>query len=126
VSDDLDRLLVPGSDAARRSAVGTEAIAGLQPEYLHPDAEFAFDPVVRDLARTYDIPTAHFAAKTMEYPVADVQLTGRSWPWLPTLVFFGLIALGSAIAWTVSRRFRKTSPAVPETLPDSVEATVQR
>jgi putative intracellular protease/amidase len=126
VSDDLDRLIVPGSDAARRHAVGTEAIAGLQPEYLHPDAEFAFDPVVRDLARTYDIPTAHFAAKTLEYPVTDVQLTGRSWPWLPTLVFFGLIALGSAIAWTVSRRFRTTSPAAPETLPDRVEATVQR
>jgi putative intracellular protease/amidase len=128
VSDDLDRLLVPGVDAARRQAAGTAAIGGLQPEYLHPEAEFAFDPVMRDIARTYDVPTAQFAAKTLEYPVMDVQLTGRSWPWLPTLVFLVLVALGTAVAISariVFRRLRtKSSPEVP--LPDSVHAIVQR
>jgi putative intracellular protease/amidase len=118
-SDDIDRLLVPGLDASRRQA-GT-AVGGVQPEYLHTASEFAFDPVMRDIARTYDVPTAQFAAKTLEYPAMDVQLTGRSWPWLPTLVFLTLIAIGAAISITagiVFRRLRgRSSEAVTENSP---------
>ncbi|MET0235045.1 MAG: DJ-1/PfpI family protein [Kibdelosporangium sp.] len=111
-SSDLDRLLVPGLDAARRHAVGTEASAatgGLQPEYLHTSEEFAFDPVIRDIARTYDVQTAKFAAKTLEYPVMDVELTGRSWPWLPTLVPLLLVALSAAVAISAAMVFRRLS-----------------
>ncbi|MFI7232322.1 DJ-1/PfpI family protein [Nonomuraea angiospora] len=106
----LDRLLVPGLDAARRHPAVT---AGPRPEYLHADPEFAFDPVLRDLARTYDVQTARFAAKTLEYPVLDVKLTGSAWPWSATLVPVLLALLGGALtvaAGMVSRRLRARRP----------------
>ncbi|GAA1016553.1 hypothetical protein Aple_019350 [Acrocarpospora pleiomorpha] len=107
---DLDRLLVPGVDAARRHA-GVGA-GGLQPEYLHLDQEFAFDPVLRDIARTYDVQTARFAAKTLEYPILDVKLTGDAWPWLATIIplLLALLGAGAAIAsGMVFRRLRARS-----------------
>ncbi|WP_345403226.1 DJ-1/PfpI family protein [Nonomuraea salmonea] len=103
-SGDLDRLLVPGHEAARAQAAGTG-----RPEYVHPADEFAFDAVIRDIARTYDVPTARFAAKTLEYPVMDVELRGGAWPWRETLVFALLILLGVALALgtgAVARRLR--------------------
>ncbi|MFI6738877.1 DJ-1/PfpI family protein [Nonomuraea sp. NPDC050451] len=105
---DLDRLLVPGLDAARRQPAAT---TGLRPEYLHVNPEFAFDPVLRDIARTYDVQTARFTAKTLEYPVLDVKLTGSAWPWSATLVFVLLTLLGGAVVGAtgmVSRRIRAT------------------
>ncbi|GAB2923655.1 DJ-1/PfpI family protein [Nonomuraea fastidiosa] len=99
----LDRLLVPGLDAARRQVPG---VGDLRPEYLHTTGEFAFDAVLRDIARTYDVATARFAAKTLEYPVVDVKLTGPGWPWLPTLVFVLLLLLGVAAAWTITVAIR--------------------
>ncbi len=107
---DLDRLLVPGLDAARRQA---GAPGG---EYLHQTEEFAFDPVLRDIARTYDVATAHFAAKTLEYQVTDIQLTGQSWPWGPTMVLVVLILLSAGAAITggvVYRRIRAKSAPAP-------------
>ncbi|MFI6540648.1 DJ-1/PfpI family protein [Nonomuraea sp. NPDC050547] len=100
----LDRLLVPGTAAVR----GREAGA----EYLHTGAEFAFDPVLRDIARTYDVPTARWAAKTLEYPVMDVDLRGSGWLWPATIVALVLLLLGAAAAvigrravrWALGRR----------------------
>ncbi|MGW4956357.1 DJ-1/PfpI family protein [Nonomuraea sp. NPDC004186] len=106
----LDRLLVPGLDAASRRAAAT---TGPRPEYLHVNPEFAFDPVLRDLARTYDVRTARFTAKTLEYPVLDVKLTGSAWPWSATLVPVLLALLGGAAAVAtgmVSRRIRARRP----------------
>ncbi|MGP3956183.1 DJ-1/PfpI family protein [Nonomuraea sp. 3N208] len=110
VADGLDRLLVPGVDAARRQAAGTgpsAATGGLQPEYLHVGEEFAFDPVLRDIARTYDVPTARWAAKTLEYPVMDVKLTGSAWPWAATIVLVVLALLGAAVAIAAGMVFRR-------------------
>ncbi|MFG1695177.1 DJ-1/PfpI family protein [Nonomuraea sp. NPDC049309] len=95
----LDRLLVPGLDAARRQVPG---IGDLRPEYVHTTEEFAFDAVLRDIARTYDVATARFAAKTLEYPIVDVKLAGAGWPWFPTLVFFLFLLLGVAAAWAIT------------------------
>lgn len=103
---DLDRLLVPGLDNARNHTAGSET-AGPRPEYLHTNEEFAFDPVLRDIASTYDVQTARFAAKTLEYPVVDVELTGSSWPWLPTLTPILLGLLGAAVAIAAGILFRR-------------------
>ncbi|GAA0965028.1 hypothetical protein GCM10009555_003530 [Acrocarpospora macrocephala] len=105
---DLDRLLVPGLDAFRLQVPGT---AGLRPEYLHTTEEFAFDPVLRDIARTYDVQTARFAAKTLEYPLQDVKLTGRAWPWTETLIPAVLALLGAAAAITAGMVFRRVRAA---------------
>lgn len=105
VAGDLDRLLVPGLDAARRHAVS--ATGGLQPEYLHLDEEFAFDPVLRDIARTYDVQTARWTAKALEYPAIDVELTGSSWPWLATIIPVLLALLGAAVAIAIGMVFRR-------------------
>ncbi|MFI6291172.1 DJ-1/PfpI family protein [Nonomuraea sp. NPDC050790] len=95
----LDRLLVPGTAAPRREAGAV---------YLHTGAEFAFDPVLRDIARTYDVPTARWAAKTLEYPVLDVDLRGSGWPWPATTVALALLLVGAALAigggWVLRRR----------------------
>lgn len=96
---ELDRLLVPGHAAARNRAAGTEPAEGTPaPVYLHVADEFPFDPVLRDIARTYDVPTARFAAKTLEYPVLDVELSGSGWPWQETIVALLLALLGAAAA----------------------------
>ncbi|MEU6743625.1 DJ-1/PfpI family protein [Streptosporangium sandarakinum] len=100
---DLDRLLVPGLDAARRHTAGPHA------EYLHTTEEFAFDPVLRDIARTYDLQTARWTAKTMEYPQTDLNVTGGSWPWLNTLAPLALALLGALAAGVVVRRIRARS-----------------
>ncbi|MGW0801407.1 DJ-1/PfpI family protein [Nonomuraea sp. NPDC002799] len=100
VAGDLDRLLVPGLDSSRRQAAGAAratVTAGPQPEYLHLGEEFAFDTVIRDIARTYDLQTARWTAKTLEYPVIDVKLTGSSWPWEATLTLVRLLLIGALL-----------------------------
>ncbi|MEV4224086.1 DJ-1/PfpI family protein [Nonomuraea sp. NPDC049725] len=92
---ELGRLIVPGLDAARRQVTG---VGDLRPEYPHTGGEFAFDPVMRDIARTYDVQTARWTAKTLEYPVQDLGLTGSAWPWPATAVAGLLVLLGAAVA----------------------------
>ncbi|TDC87986.1 AraC family transcriptional regulator [Nonomuraea deserti] len=104
-ADGLDRLLVPGLDAARGQVMG--AVAGLRPVYLHAEEEFAFDPVLRDIARTYDVQTARWTAKTLEYPVSDVELSGSAWPWPATIVPLVLALLGAAAAVAAGLVFRR-------------------
>jgi putative intracellular protease/amidase len=109
-ADGLDRLLVPGHLAAQRHAVA--GTGGLLPEYLHPSEEFPFDPVLRDIARTYDVATARWTAKALEYPVLDVELTGSAWPWAATAIPVLLALLGAAGAigtLLVFRRIRRPS-----------------
>ncbi|MFI7700541.1 DJ-1/PfpI family protein [Nonomuraea sp. NPDC049480] len=101
---ELDRLLVPGLDTARRSAASS---GGIQPEYLHRTPEFAFDPVMRDIARTYDVQTARWTAKTLEYPVMDVKLTGSAWPWPATVIPITLALLGATAAIIIGVVFRR-------------------
>jgi hypothetical protein len=97
----LDRLVVPGADAARRGIADRLALpAGLEPAYLHAEPGFAFDGVLRDLARIEDVPSARWVAKTLQYPAAAPPLTGAGWPWEFTLRPV-LIAVAAALAAAV-------------------------
>jgi AraC family transcriptional regulator, transcriptional activator FtrA len=100
----LDRLMVPGVDA-RVSAAPLVAALGvvrpeLRPEYVHADHPtlFGLAPVVEDLARTADVPTARFALKRMEFRSATVSFEGSTAPWAPigTALLLAVAGLGLA------------------------------
>jgi putative intracellular protease/amidase len=118
----LDRLLVPGADAARRAAADGLALPeGLTPVYLHPQPGFAFDGALRDIARTRDVATARWVAKTLQYPT-DLRLSGPAWPW--TLTLRPILVAGAAVTAAVglSRlRRRRRAPAHATRAPDRVE-----
>jgi putative intracellular protease/amidase len=100
----LDRLVVPGTDAARRGVADGLALPGrLAPVYLHRQPGFAFDPALGDIARTRDVATARWVAKTLQYPT-DPQLTGPAWPWTLTLRPILLVA-AAAVAAVLGIRF---------------------
>jgi hypothetical protein len=46
---------------------------------------FAFDAALSDIARTRDVATARWVAKTLQYPTTDPPLAGPAWPWALTL-----------------------------------------
>ncbi|GAA4089658.1 DJ-1/PfpI family protein [Nonomuraea soli] len=103
-ADDLDRLLVPGRASATPQATST----GPRPEHLHLGDEFAYAPVLRDIATTYDLQTARWTAKTLEYPTADAKgWSGSSWPWPATLVALGLALLGGTAAQIIRLLVRR-------------------
>lgn len=119
-ASNLDRVVVPGSTAGLRRDRGLEAGVrdrlGLPLEYPHTGNEFAFDPVLRDLARNADVPTALWEAKSLEYQTDALQLTGPGWPWGATLLplLYGLLGLAVvAGAWLVVRRRRAAHPFTP-------------
>lgn len=111
VGDDLDRLIVPGADAARRQDPDLAAHAigehDLTPEYLHAEPGFPFEPALRDLARSFDLPTAKWAAKLLEYPVDDLHLSGPAWPWPLTLPPLLLALTGLAATAGLVRFLRR-------------------
>jgi transcriptional regulator GlxA family with amidase domain len=93
----LDRLVVPGADAARREAAdGLSLPEGLTPVYLHRQPGFAFDAALADIARTRDVATARWVAKTLQYPTTSPPLAGPAWPWTLTLRPILLAAAGIA------------------------------
>lgn len=105
----VDRLLVPGLAAAARRAPMPGDVA---PEYPHTRPGFAFDGVLTDAARHLDVATARWAAKSMEYPVDRLDLTGPSWPWAPLLHLVALLAAGTAAGVVLARRIgRRRVPA---------------
>jgi putative intracellular protease/amidase len=118
---DFDRVLIPAAAATRAPDATFDArvraASGVTPEYLQAAPGFAFEAVLRDMARTVDVPTAQWRAKTLEYPVGGVDLTGPGWPWLPTVrpFLYGLIGLAVALAarWTFRARRRTGSTAMP-------------
>ncbi|MFI5894868.1 hypothetical protein ACIA5D_32690 [Actinoplanes sp. NPDC051513] len=88
----LDRLLVPGHTAEQVNAMPLPA--GLDTTVLQPDREaFAFDGSLQDIARTTDVATARWVAKSMQYSTGGLALDGTAWPW-------GLTARAAAIAIT--------------------------
>jgi putative intracellular protease/amidase len=113
VADDLDRLIVPGAEAARSHAA---AGSGLEPVYLHHGSAFPFEAVLQDLARTTDTATAQWTAKSLEYPTDDLAVTGSALPWTLILRPIGLAALGVLVALGlirlshIRRRARQSSP----------------
>jgi hypothetical protein len=54
----------------------------------------AFNGALRDIARTSDVATARWVAKTLQYPATGPQLSGPAWPWALTLrpILFGAAA----------------------------------
>lgn len=112
VGNDLDRLVVPGSEAARRRDPDLAAHAvgehGLTPQYLHARPGFPFEAALRDLARTVDLPTARWTAKVLEYPVHDLGLSGPAWPWPvalpPLLLALAGLAATAGLARVLRRR----------------------
>jgi len=119
----LDRLVVPGAAAARRAAAKQLALPErLTPVYLHRQPGFAFDGALRDIARTRDVATARWVAKTLQYPTADPRLAGAAWPWTLTLRPI-LIAAGAAIAAALGVRLlrrRRGAPAHATQAPNRV------
>jgi putative intracellular protease/amidase len=111
---ELDRLLVPGADAALHAAAdGLSLPERLTPVYLHQQPGFAFDGALRDIARARDVATARWVAKTLQYPTTNPTLSGSAWPWTLTLRPI-LIAAGAAIAAALGLRLlrrRRRGPA---------------
>jgi putative intracellular protease/amidase len=109
----LDRLVVPGADAARRSDA-LRLPDGLTPVYLHDRSGFAFDGALRDIADTYDVATARWVAKSLQYPTTNLRLSGVAWPvgltLRPILIAAGAAAL-TVFAFRFWRRRRAASPA---------------
>ncbi|MEO9329435.1 DJ-1/PfpI family protein [Gordonia aurantiaca] len=91
----IDRLLVPGAEAARTGVAAAVVGDGPEPTYLHRSDRFAFDPVLDDIAVHYDRATASWVAKSLQYPV-DVPAAGRDgvapWPWAQTAIAATLAA----------------------------------
>jgi hypothetical protein len=93
----LDRVLVPGADAARHGAAdGPSLPEQVTPVYLPDRPGFAFDAALRDIARTRDVATARWVAKSLQYPTATPWLSGPAWPWdltlRPVLIAAGAVA----------------------------------
>src|SRR6266508_3130601 len=119
----FDRLLVPGADAARRAAAdGLSLPERLTPVYLHQQPGFAFDGALRDIARTRDVATARWVAKTLQYPTTDPRLSGSAWPWTLTLrpiPIAGAAAIAAAVGiQLLRRRRRRSTPAHAAQVPD--------
>jgi putative intracellular protease/amidase len=121
----LDRLLVPGADAARRAAAdGLSLPEGLTPVYLHDQPGFAFDGALRDIARTRDVATARWVAKTLQYPTTQPRLAGPAWPWALTLrpvLLFAAGVIAAAVGIRLLRRRRRRAPVDTAQAPDRVE-----
>jgi transcriptional regulator GlxA family with amidase domain len=108
VSPDLDRLLVPGAEAARNAvAGGLTSSARLRPVHLHQRPGFAFDGALQDIARTEDVATARWVAKSLQYPDTGVQLAGPVWPWALTLRPVLIAAAAVAAAVLTMRRLHR-------------------
>lgn len=110
----LDRLLVPGADAARRAAAdGLSLPQEMTPVYLHDQPGFAFDAVLGDIARTRDVATARWVAKTLQYPTTDPQLAGPAWPWTLTLrpLLLAAATIAAVLGIQLLRRRRRSAPA---------------
>ncbi|HEY7605922.1 MAG TPA: DJ-1/PfpI family protein, partial [Actinomycetes bacterium] len=117
---ELDRLVVPGADAARRAAADGLALPeGLAPVYLHRQPGFAFDAALADIAGSRDAATARWVAKTLQYPTRP-QLAGPAWPW--TLTLRPILIAAAAIAAVLGARFlgrrRRSASASTAQVPD--------
>jgi putative intracellular protease/amidase len=107
----LDRVIALG-DAAVDPTTGAWADArGLHLEPLPMDGaeRFAFDAALSNMAKRMNVPSAQFAAKSLEWPTAPaypgdaLRLLGPGWPWALALRPIALGLLGLALAVGVDR-----------------------
>ncbi|KZB86076.1 DJ-1/PfpI family protein [Amycolatopsis regifaucium] len=105
VADDLDRLIVPGADAAAGHVA--DRYSALSPVYLHGKPGFPFDAVLDDLVRVTDTATTRWTARILEYPTGHLTLSGPAWPWAISLRPFGLAALGLLAAFGIRALVRR-------------------
>jgi putative intracellular protease/amidase len=104
----LDRLIVPGRDAASETGPAVRSWArenGLEPEYVHADvpAGFPFDATLRDLAEHENAPLAGFLARLLEYPTDHLDLAGDGWPFGRLLRPLAVGLLGFAVVVALDR-----------------------
>src|SRR3712207_6180790 len=110
----LDRVLVPGRDAASETDPAVRSWAqknGLEPEYVHADAlaRFPFDATLRNLAEHENAPVARFTARLLEYPTDHLSLTGGGWPFAHLLRPLAVGLLGLALAALTGRLLGPTT-----------------
>ncbi len=114
----VDRVLVPGSDAASRGVhLGDSIPPGVDVVYLHQADGFPFDGALTDIARTYDAATARWVAKSLQYPMVPLDSTSyRDWPWLLTVrpLALGVLAMVAGLGLVhLRRRHRSRSLRTP-------------
>lgn len=117
-ADRVDRLLVPGAEAVAHldpAVLDAARRAGVPVAYLHEERGFAYDPALREMARTMDVPTARWAAKILEYPAAGLDLSGPRWPWALALrpLALGLAGAAAAVGVVLLRRWRPREKSRP-------------
>lgn len=106
----LDRILLP---AATPGAPAVLPDPDLPVVTLHRPDEFPFDGAFRDIADTYDVATAHWVGKSLQYPASEGTLTGSSWPWVLTATPLLLAMAGVGVLTVLRRALRRRRPTVP-------------
>jgi hypothetical protein len=113
----VDRLLVPGAMTANDKTSDQLENSPVPVVHLQRGAEFPFDGALRDIADTYDVATARWVAKSLQYPVTEGTLRGPAWPWALTVRPLLLAAIGLGLVLTLGRlraRRRATSAATTD------------
>lgn len=113
----LDELIIMGSNPSKQvseSVVTWAASKDVRIKHPHvPDVQvtesnevpFVYDLVVQDIAIGRSNAVARAVAKTVEYPVSQIQLSGAKWPLLTMVVPLGVGVAGLAAAtWFRHRR----------------------
>ena len=89
-------------------ADGLSLPEGLTPVYLHDQPGFAFDAALGDIARTRDVATARWVAKSLQHPTTTPRLSGPAWPWTltlrPILIAAATVAVVVVVVAMVRRR----------------------
>lgn len=104
-ADGVDRLLIPGRDLPPDldSDLTVVRAAGIPVDHLHRRPGSAFEGTLQEMARTMDVPTARWAAKILEYPAGDLELSGPQRPWALASHPFLLGLIGLAVALGAAR-----------------------
>jgi AraC family transcriptional activator FtrA len=108
----LDRFVVPGRNGTKDGArvVGALRLVApaLSPTYVHAEAgqRFGLEPVIEDLARTTDLPTARFALKRLEFRSETIRFEGSTVAWRTLPLALALGVVGALVALSLGRLSR--------------------
>jgi putative intracellular protease/amidase len=108
---DLERLIALGKATANPATATWARARGLDLESSPLDGaeRFAFDEVLLEMAQRVNVPSAQFAAKSLEWPTAPaypgdaLRLSGPGWPWALALRPLALGLLGLSLAVGLER-----------------------